>query len=79
MNKVAKFIAQLLKEHLNLKYTYNIVNTHAEQRTKQLKIIRITLNHRMLSFEITNRYTNIPMDEGLDIQQMLKVLQTWIQ
>ena len=63
--KIAKTIAQKLKSnhltnnHHNIKNTYELID--------KLKTININENTFFTSYDITNMYTNIPVEETLDI------------
>jgi hypothetical protein len=56
--KLAKHLAKILQQTLQLPYTYNISNT--VHLTNDLNNIPINTNTRMCSFDIKNMFTNIP-------------------
>jgi hypothetical protein len=59
--KLAKHLAKLLHNYLDLPYTYNVRNsTHLMM---DLKTIELNNNTRICSFDIENMYTNIPRKE----------------
>jgi hypothetical protein len=59
--KLAKFIAHIPEETLQLPYTHNIKNSTTLM--DDLYNINIDNNTRLCSFDTENRYTNIPTDE----------------
>jgi hypothetical protein len=64
--KIAKFMAERLKQNLDLPYTYNITN--ASQYAENIKLVAQP-TYRMITLDITNLYTNISNTETLDIIQ----------
>jgi len=89
--KIATFLENKLYEHLNLEYQYNVkVSTSLANNLTKLKIDE---NHRMITFDITDLYVNIPITETLAITkhlfsehndehittQMLMLLETVLQ
>jgi hypothetical protein len=85
---VAKFVTKILKETLNLPYTYKIKNII--QLINDLNNIPIDVNTRICSFDMKDTYTNKPQQDGThiihnillmndenianDIQNMLKII-----
>jgi hypothetical protein len=65
--KIAKFMAEWLKQNLDLPYTYTITNT--SQCAKNIKNVIAQPADRLITLDITNLYTNIPNAETLDIIQ----------
>lgn len=63
--KLAKHLTTILKEILDLPYTYTIRNTN-ELITK-LQNINITEHSRLVSFDIKDLYPSIPVDETIGI------------
>uniref|UniRef100_A0A161M298 Putative reverse transcriptase n=1 Tax=Triatoma infestans TaxID=30076 RepID=A0A161M298_TRIIF len=69
--KLTQHLAKVIKNKVKLNDTYNIRNTqHLIQLTEN---IGLTPNSCLLSFDITNLYTSIPITDTLDImKQKLK-------
>ena len=71
--KIKKNLKNLLKTTLIIDNKYNIKNT--VNLTEQLKDIKITNKTKIISLDIKNLYTNIPINETLDIiRDQLKLL-----
>ena len=60
---LAKYLAQLLKPLSELQYTIKNSKTF----TKRLKKIRIPREYKMVSFDVVSLFTNVPLDETIDI------------
>jgi len=89
--KIAKFLVNKLHEHLNLKYQYNVKDSTS--LANDLTKLKRDENHRMITFDITDLYVNIPITETLAITkhllsehndehtttQMLMLLETVLQ
>jgi hypothetical protein len=56
--KLAKFLSDILKQHITLPNAYNVKNT--PQLIMDLKLIEINPNSRLASFDVSSMYTNIP-------------------
>jgi hypothetical protein len=63
--ELAKHIAKLLHDHLQLPYTYSIQDS--KTLITELETIQIDKNARICSFNIKNIYTNIPRTETTNI------------
>jgi hypothetical protein len=63
--ELAKHVATLLHNHLELPYTYNIKNSI--HLITDLQTIEINEDTRICSFDIKNMYTNIPKSDTLNI------------
>jgi hypothetical protein len=63
--KIAKLLTHILKDKLKLENKYNIKNTI--ELTKKLNTIIVNNNTKLFSFDITNMYTNIPIQNTLNI------------
>lgn len=63
--KIAKKLEGMLKEHVTLANNYSVKNCYElVDKTKNLKI----MNHHILaSFDVVNLYTNVPVNDTLDI------------
>jgi peptide methionine sulfoxide reductase MsrA len=59
--KLASFLTKIIGEYITLPNTFNVQNTM--QLISELNTISINQNARMCSFDITNMYTNIPLNE----------------
>jgi hypothetical protein len=59
--KLAKLLAKKLQLYLPLPYAFNVQNS--AQLIKDLDEIPVDDNIRLISFDITNMYTNVPTDE----------------
>jgi hypothetical protein len=68
--KLAKHIAKLLHNDLQLPYTYNIQDS--KTLITELKTIQIDRNTRICSLNIKNMYTNIPRTETTNNTQHIK-------
>jgi len=62
---ISKYIKNQLTTKLNLSNTYNIKNNH--ELLEKLHNITVTENTKIMSFDIKNLYTNIPVPETLNI------------
>jgi hypothetical protein len=67
--KFAKLLTKKLQQYLPLPYAFNVQNT--AQLIKDLEEIPVNDNTRLVSFDITNMYTNVPTDELADIIKLL--------
>jgi hypothetical protein len=59
--KLAKLLAKKLQQYIPLPYAFNVQNS--AQLIKDLDEIPVDDNLRLVSFDITNMYTNVPTDE----------------
>jgi len=89
--EIAKFLVNKLHEHQNLKYQYNVKDSTS--LANDLTKLKIDENHRIITFDITDLYVNIPITETLAITkhlfsehndehittQMLMLLETVLQ
>jgi len=66
-NKIAKFLVNKLHEHLNLKYQHNVKDSIS--LANELTKLKRDENHRMITFDITDLYVNIPITETLEIRK----------
>jgi hypothetical protein len=62
---IAKFASHWLKTNYDLPYTYNIQNS--KQFANQIKNLNIHDGHKMMTLDISNLYTNIPVKEVIQI------------
>ena len=70
--KLKKFLKKLLKSKLFIENKYNIINS--KQLTDLLSKLTINKNSKMISLDIKDMYTNIPVNETLKIiQDQLKL------
>ena len=60
---LAKYLAQLLKLLSESQYTIKNCKTF----TKRLKKMRIPPGYKMVSFDVVSLFTNVPLDETIDI------------
>jgi hypothetical protein len=60
---IAKITADLLKINFELPFEYNIKNSI--QCAENIKELNIQPTHKMLTLDITNLYTNIPINETI--------------
>jgi len=63
--KIGKIITKILKEKLQLENKYNIKNSI--QLTENLINTQISSDTKLYSFDITNMYTNIPVDNTINL------------
>lgn len=63
--KLAIFLDKKLKEYINLNYTYNLMNL--VQCAQSINEVNIDTTHRLMSLDIKNLYTNIPIEEVIEI------------
>jgi hypothetical protein len=63
--ELAKYLKQILYNHLHLPYVYNI--RHSVHLITDLQNIEISDNIRMCSFNIKNMYINIPKLDNINI------------
>jgi hypothetical protein len=57
--KVSKFLVNKLKDHLNLKYHYNVKDSTT--LANDLAKLRIDENHRMITQDIKDLYVTVPI------------------
>jgi hypothetical protein len=62
---IAKFASHWLKSNYELPYTYNVQNSI--QFANQIKNLHIQGGHKMMTLDISNLYTNIPVKEVIQI------------
>jgi peptide methionine sulfoxide reductase MsrA len=65
--KIASFLTKIIREYITLPNTFNIQNTM--NLIAELNNININHNTRIRSFDITNMYTNIPLNTLVNIIQ----------
>ena len=89
--KLAKYLAKILQEYIQLKYQYNVKN--ATTLAQDLTHMKINDKHRLITFDIKDLYVNIPTKETLTIaktmlatrnnkiitQQMIQLLEITLQ
>ncbi|XP_069701805.1 metacaspase-2-like [Periplaneta americana] len=63
--KVNKYLHKFLSNNIILDNQYTITNT--KQIIKKLQKLKTTSNTKILSLDVTNLYTNIPIDETINI------------
>jgi hypothetical protein len=63
--KLSKFLDKELKEHINLNYTYSLTNSL--QCAQSVDEVNIDMIRRLMSLDISNLYTNIPIEEVVEI------------
>ena len=66
-HKLSKIIAKKLKEIIHLENKFTIKNSY--ELIEKLKNIKICNSTNLASFDITNLYTNIPIDRTINIIQ----------
>ena len=62
---VSKLLASKLSNDLELEHVYNVKNRY--EFVERVKNIDIDSNSRLVSFDIANLYTNIPISETVDL------------
>ena len=60
--KIRKFLNKYLKQKLIIENKYNIKNS--KHLTEQLQNIKLDNNSKILSLDISNMYTNIPVKKN---------------
>lgn len=63
--KVSKLLSSRLNDDLKLEYKYNVKNSY--DFADQMKHIKLSANSRLISFDISNLYTNIPVNETVEL------------
>jgi hypothetical protein len=64
---LARIFTNVLKKYISLPFVYNVQNS--VQLMKDLANIPYVLGLRLASLDISNMYTNIPINELLDIME----------
>jgi hypothetical protein len=67
--KLAKMLTKKLRTHIPLPYTFNVKNS--VHLIEDLSNITFSSNLQLVSFDITNMYSNVPTDEVLQIFDFL--------
>jgi hypothetical protein len=68
-HKVAKHIYQKVKDSINLKYQYNIINTM--QFAENLSKLKLKPEHKLLTMDNKDLYVKIPINHTLNIANKL--------
>nr|XP_022904588.1 uncharacterized protein LOC111416729 [Onthophagus taurus] len=63
--RICKFLIQFFKNVINFKADYAITNRY--ELIETLKSLHLPKNFTLLSFDVTNLYTNVPVNETLNI------------
>jgi hypothetical protein len=68
-HKVAKHTYQKVKDSINLKYEYNIINT--TQFAENLSKLKLNHEHSLLTMDIKDLYVKIPINQTLNIANIM--------
>ena len=67
--KAAKKLGRVIKAGIKLEENYSLKNTY--EFFGKTRNLRVSSSHRMCSLDITNLYTNVPVDETLVILERI--------